>query len=328
MLLIFNPDTDYALASGSPFFTPPARVIELRRSMAFFPLRYSCPGDSLLLLDTPEVLPSAAIAEAEVKGVSIITLTGVADSLDAMPKPAILPWGWNPSLCRVLREAGADSSLVPDNEQLSALRRLSHRRLTIDFNAAIQKRLPHLSFELPCEITSEDEAVNYWHTHPGCYFKSPWSSSGRGVMATTELEEYHIRPWVRGIIRRQGSVLAEPGVIRSLDFATEWLCTAGQARFIGLSVFVTSPRGKYKYNLTDPQSQLHTIIFRSCTAFGTDVIEAQRSCLEQLIAPSYTGLLGIDMLASTDGSLRPCVELNLRLTMGLATLPSFRSLLP
>lgn len=332
MLLIFNPDTDYALASGSPFFTPPASVIELRRRMALLPLAYALPGDSLLLLDTDitglssdKTVPS--ITEVTQKGITPVTLSEVADTLSAMPRPFILPWGWNPSLCHMLLEAGVDDSLLPDNSQLSELRRLSHRRLTIAFNASMQNYLPSIEFELPCEITSEEEAINYWHNHTDCYFKSPWSSSGRGIMATAELEERHIRPWVHGIIRRQGSVLAEPGVKRSLDFASEWICKSGRAHFIGLSVFVTSSRGKYKYNLTDPQPRLQSIISQAYPAFGPDIIEAQRHSLEQLVAPSYNGPLGIDMLTSTDGQLRPCVELNLRLTMGMVAIPTFRTLL-
>ena len=332
MLLIFNPDTDYALASGSPFFTPPARVIELRRRMALFPLTYALPGDSLLLLDTDTTdftdgKTVFSLTEATAKGVTPVTLSNVAETLCSMPHPFILPWGWNPSICRLLLEAGVDASLLPDTTQLSELRRLSHRRLTIAFNTALQHYIPTLNFELPCEITSEDEAVDYWHNHKDCYFKSPWSSSGRGIMATAELEERHIRPWVRGMIRRQGSVLAEPGVKRSLDFASEWICKSGKADFVGLSVFVTSPRGKYKYNLTESQPHLHTIISQVCPAFGPDIIEAQRYGLEQLVAPAYTGPLGIDMLTSTEGSLRPCVELNLRLTMGIVTIPTFRTLL-
>ncbi len=330
MLLIFNPDTDYALASGSPFFTPPARVIELRQRMALFPLTYASPGDLLLLLDTDDINRLAhetplSVAEATAKRVKLVTLTDVADTLHNLPEPFILPWGWNPSLCRLLLEAGVDAELLPDNSQLTELRRLSHRRLTIDFNALIQHYVPSLSFELPQEIVSEDAAINYWRNHPGCYFKTPWSSSGRGVMSTIDLEERHIRPWVRGMIRRQGSVMAEPGVKRSLDFASEWICKAGKAHFVGMSVFVTSPRGKYKYNLIDPQPRLHAMISQACPAFGPDIIEAQRHSLEQLVAPTYTGPLGIDMLAGSDGQIRPCVELNLRLTMGLVTLPDFRT---
>ncbi|MDE5877651.1 MAG: hypothetical protein K2H47_09195 [Muribaculaceae bacterium] len=332
MLLIFNPDTDYALASGSPFFTPPARVIELRRSMALFPLTYALPGDYLLLLDAENIdfysdNAGFSLNEVTAKGVTPVTLSDVADSLRSMPRPFILPWGWNPSLCRLLVEAGVDASLLPDSNQLSDLRRLSHRRLTISFNKAMQYCIPTLDFELPSEITSEEDAVRYWYSHSGCYFKSPWSSSGRGIMATADLEERHIRPWVRGMIRRQGSIMAEPGVKRSLDFASEWVCKSGHAHFVGLSVFVTSSRGKYKYNLTESQPRLHALISQACPTFGSSIIEAQRHTLNQLVAPSYTGPLGIDMLTSTDGQLRPCVELNLRLTMGMATLPSFRALL-
>lgn len=50
------------------------------------------------------------------------------------------------------------------------------------------------------------------------------------------------------------------------------------------------------------------------------MIESQRLAIDSLIAPHYNGPVGIDMFSTVEGDLNPCVEINLRLTMGLAAL--------
>ena len=47
------------------------------------------------------------------------------------------------------------------------------------------------------------------------------------------------------------------------------------------------------------------------------MIELQRDAIAEVVAPGYSGPLGIDMLATGDGRINPCVEMNLRMTMGM-----------
>lgn len=50
------------------------------------------------------------------------------------------------------------------------------------------------------------------------------------------------------------------------------------------------------------------------------IIDAQKTILQSMIAPRYSGPVGIDMLATADGHINPCVEINLRMTMGMVAL--------
>ena len=52
-LHIFNPDTDYALAADSAYYTAPARIIALRKENALLPALYADTGDTILLMDEP-----------------------------------------------------------------------------------------------------------------------------------------------------------------------------------------------------------------------------------------------------------------------------------
>ena len=56
-LHIFNPDTDYALASDSENYTPPVSILAIKRSLSLLPALYAERGDAILLPDdNPEFL--------------------------------------------------------------------------------------------------------------------------------------------------------------------------------------------------------------------------------------------------------------------------------
>ena len=86
----------------------------------------------------------------------------------------------------------------------------------------------------------------------------------------------------------------------------------GKAAFLGVSVFEASGRGKYHRNIEAGQLSLWNMI----GVLTPEVIEKQRHALQSVIGSDYDGPLGIDMLVTSAGTLHPCVELNLRHTMG------------
>ncbi len=321
-LHIFNPDTDYALASGSTFYTPPAKIKAMRASMALLPARWARPGEAILLLDDPSV-PVETLRDYETavnKCLTIVTphsqthaRTGEAASAHFREfKP--VPWGWNPALRHYLAEIGIPEEKMPSVSDVATIRLLSHRRTASQINTLLGS--PHIA----AELKSLEEVEAFTARNPRAWLKAPWSSSGRGVINCADLEPRHIIPWARGIIRRQGSVMAETPADRILDFATEWTCHDGMADFEGFSVFSTSSRGKYHGNLELPQSELEKVIKNAVPAWDSEIIERQKEALEAIVAGHYSGPAGIDMIAERDGSLRPCIELNLRMTMGFATL--------
>lgn len=174
--------------------------------------------------------------------------------------------------------------------------------------------------ETPKELFNVEDAMSAFSLDARRYFKSPWSSSGRGIMLTDDLAAKHVEPWIRGTIERQGSVMMEKAYSRRLDFASEWICKYGEAKFIGWSVFDVSRRGKYHGQRDGTQASLIGMIHDSTYQNPADIVAAQRKAIEALIAPFYNGPLGIDMLTTENGAVNPCVELNLRHTMGMLSL--------
>lgn len=324
-LHVFNPDTDYALGDGGRFYTPPRIVSRMRRELALFPATYATPGDMILLLDDisrdeMENSPYLAVMEAKrIKAVPLAGLQGLAHSVRS-----IAPWGWNATLLRILEENNAPATLLPSPERIAGLRELSHRRTTVAFHRLAPTIMPQCASPVPVELTSEDEVMDFCNRNPGCWLKAPWSSSGRGVMHTDDLEERHIRPWARGIIRRQGSVMGEVDRGRKLDFATEWMMSEGKAHFAGLSVFDTSSRGKYHGNRLETQARLAAIIRESCGFDPHAFIDVQSEILSRIVGTDYEGPAGIDMLVTSEGMVNLCVEINFRMTMGIANLLATR----
>lgn len=298
LLHIYNPETEYALASGSPYYTLPESVRKLRMSKARLPEIYARPGDAILLMDGVDPQPDRSPAFPLLTPDMAVNWSQFTAS----------PWGWNAQIAYFLNANCPGLQGIPSGERINGLRNLAHRRTTIGFLKAYGSH----GVTLPLELSDYDNAAAYYHEHPDIFLKAPWSSSGRGVMRTDDLKPLHVEPWMRGIIRSQGSVMVEPIYEKAIDCATEWTMHDGKAKFLGVSVFEASGRGKYHRNIEADQLALWNII----GVLTPETIERQRHALQTVIGADYDGPIGIDMLVTGAGTLHPCVELNLRHTMG------------
>lgn len=335
-LHIYNPDTDFALALASDEnvrskpYTPSKEVRLMRRSLALLPALFANPGDAILILDekiepalqgegTQErMLAERAEQLAEEKNLEIVGLSQLENFARRNPGLRIEPWGWNPTLKNQLRTHGIPEASLPSDESLRSLRELSHRRLTIPFNRFMAEELKEfdcVDAAVPLEISEEKGVSEFIAANPHGFLKAPWSSSGRGVMPIDSCPEEIVRQWALGTIARQGSVLAETGADRALDFATEWCLSEGRIEFLGFSLFKTSGRARYKGNVILSQAEIISQL-RIEEATLRAIVEKQRQFLEENVAPKWTGPLGIDMLIDSRGKLRPCIEVNIRRTMG------------
>lgn len=307
-LLLFNPETEYALASGASFYTPPAVVENFRRANQLLPEKWALQGD-IILVDDADCLGSDFY---------LVDWSMLGKLFVEFPDISIEPWGWNHALVRRLKDHGVPEDRLPSMEYIDRIRCLAHRRTTITLNHQWNMMVSaDLCVDVPVELDSEDECMAFCQLHPRCWMKAPWSSSGRGVINTAaDMNERQILQWCHGIIRRQGSVLAETAANKLADFATEWMLDGMNATFLGLSCFNTSNRGKYISNELRPQSELTSLFNKISSIDLNDVICLQRSALCKVLR-GYSGPLGVDMIVENNGSIRPFVELNLRRTMGM-----------
>lgn len=288
---LFNPENDLALASGKANYTPPLPVKRFKEALAQLPRWYADADDVIL---TPEV-----------------TLTDLP--ADAVPTP----WGWSANAIAQFRKAGLDGPF-PDAE---IIRRLSHRRTALNLHRELQKSgLPYPLPPEPQEITdagliSSGEIM----------LKSPWSCSGRGVIDCSGMSRESIINIAQGIIRRQGSVMVEPKLDKTKDFALLYEIEKGEVTFKGISSFFTSSTDTaYGGNLCAPQEELRTDLPQEQLEA---TVPAVASALSRIIAPYYSGPVGVDMvLYGPEQTICPTIEVNLRRTMGFVALALYERL--
>lgn len=326
---LFNPENDLALALGCRHYTPPPHAAALHRAGALLPAWWADDGDSVIIPPQPSERESYIHAAEWLN--SRWGLHPVIHSPSGeVPSVIPAPWGWSDDACRQFLLAGLHPSHLPGADTISTLRGLSHRRSSIAILSTLgEKPL------LPVEVSDPEVALSIEATHPGCFFKSPWSCSGRGVFCAGGLPPKVIYSKAKGIIHRQGSVIVEHGYDKITDFATLFHSDGKRVTFRGLSMFITEQRGVYSGNVVASQTMILDMIYRSVrtenhTALPNlsqrilDIASALETTLSGIICPHYTGWLGIDMMIYRDTSgmirIHPCIELNLRMTMGVVAM--------
>ncbi len=303
--LIFNPENDLALAAGIAAYTPPPAAVQLHNSGALLPFWWARHDDVVII---PPHLDEAASRLKERFALSGIPSTRCHPGSITEAEP----WGWSPHTLRQLTRAGISPAALPDDDAIAAIRLLSHRRTTIQVLRELGEQ------NLPAEFSDAAAAMRQIAARSGQVFiKMPWSSSGRGVFRATGLRESDLSRRIEAIIRRQGSVMVEPAYDKIRDFATLYYSDGTAVSYRSPSIFVTDPHGAYTGNRLGSPTELEAMLDFDLRPLASRIARI----LTPLIAPRYRGWLGVDMLQyrTTSGSVAvaPCIEVNLRMTMGV-----------
>lgn len=313
-LYIFNPENDMALGCGRDNYNPPAWTLRFRNDLELLPAYIAKPDSLILTRDAHEAQIWINNHKLNIEAIDATQLHKLRDVI-------IMPWGWSMPLCKELLHTGLHASLLPSPKKMHMVRNLAHRRTSIAIHNAIKEEMGKEFSSIPVEISSVDTVIRWAQEHPGCYVKTPWSGSGRGIYRAIDVGSTQFERWCRGAIARQGSVLCEVALDKVLDFALEFHCGEEGCTFAGYSVFASDTQNQYGGGIVAPVEYLHDIIARLYPEIDT-MTEAMRCVVERLIAPHYNGFLGVDMLLYRNGNnidIDPCIEVNLRCTMGLVT---------
>lgn len=309
-LHVFNPDHEMALAANLHQFTSPRAGREMRSYLSFLPALWANDGDAVWVEDVENAheslerigLPYANIVFATAKDILQLSIDSV------------YPWGWDRSIVHQLKRLQVSPACLPTDEQLTKIREISSRQWT-----SIHL-LPVLN-ELDERVIGEADYVTSLSSFTSpVVFKSPWSCSGRGVRyALNEQQFLANQNWAKNIIEKQGGIMVEPYYQHSLDFAMEFESNAKGIKYLGISLFLTN-LGGYTGNILASEKYKLQVISRY---ISLDVLEnVKTEILKQmniLLKDKYLGPFGVDMMVVKDGQhyrLHPCVELNLRRTMG------------
>lgn len=310
-LHLFNPEHDIALAAHLAHFTPPHAARQLKADLCWLPALWAAEYDAVLVSNVDYARKSYA-RRCKLLGRKM-PLFVESTQLSQLPITHVDPWGWDAAVATDLQRWGVAADVMPDATRLERYRQLSHRRTSAQL-------LPFLRVEgtvgeaVECTTLQQvEECRQRWDK---IVIKSPWSSSGRGVHFSVQ------EGWINNIIKHQGCVMVEPFYNKVKDFGMEFeVDTTGKVHYLGLSLFHTK-NGAYTGNLLATEVAKREQMARYLPLELLDDI--RQRIIDNVPLGDYQGPFGIDMMVvnvqrsmfKDQCSLHPCVELNLRRTMG------------
>jgi hypothetical protein len=316
-LHIFNPEHDIALASNLSNFTAPHAGRQLRADLGFLPAVWAAKGDYVWVENADY---AARAWRRSMRGRKCPVEWVTRQQLASLSISGVSVWGWDAALRQSLLRHGVSEQLLPSMQAVADIRRLSHRQTS-------SLLLPQLQGD---GIVGESwycdslEAVEQLlASHPHAVLKAPWSSSGRGLRFVNGELNDHQRGWLRNLLGSQGGVMVEPYYDKVKDFGMEFEATAEGVRYLGLSLFHTT-NGAYTGNILATESRKREMISRYIPVRLLDSVKDK--IIANIDVANYQGPFGVDMMLVRANSplstlhspllLHPCVEINLRRTMG------------
>lgn len=310
-LHIFNPEHDIALASNLSNFTAPHAGRRLRHDLGFLPAIWAEEG--YVLVDD--------VADAQ--RVYSLFLHKSFDRfvdkhmLSRLNINCVEPWGWDLALRSFLLRYGVDA--VPSEDEIAEIRDLSHRKHAVWLLRELQgEGIVGRSW---C-VESLNDVMDIFLNQRHLVLKAPWSSSGRGVRFVDDYIDSYQTNWIKKTIERQGSIIVEEYNNKVMDFGMEFESDGeGRVSYLGLSLFQTQ-NGAYTGNILATEERKEEMIKRYVSKDILATVKEKICCrLGSLYKNKYKGPFGVDLMIvrgneNVNFLLNPCVEINLRRTMG------------
>lgn len=319
LLHIFNPEHDIALAYNRRHLTVPHAAQELRMNLGWIPALWAADGDAVLVDDVPYAV-KAATRYFRGKRCEVLFLS--VEDARKLRFTEISPWGWDITLKTMLIEKGISLELLPDDENMRQIRTLSSRRQTVPALRFLRQGLGQTTCGESLYVSDMQEMDRLLKRHRQIVVKAPWSSSGRGVRYVDGEMTPSVSGFVRNVIRTQGGVMVEPFYNKVEDFGMEFEAGRdGTVRYLGLSLFETH-NGAYTGNLLATEQEKRQLLERYVPVrLLAMMAERATEYFSNILKGYYVGPFGIDMMIVKSASqkgflLHPCVEINLRRTMG------------
>lgn len=332
----FNPTCEPAIANGSPFYTAPARLRKFESDLGYLPAWIANEWDLVIV---PGTVDHSYNQEMRKLGFKLPELINLKEAI-ANPswltqlKGSLRPWGWSPALHQLFKPAfnsyqdDFKKSVVASWQEghknlysrLTALNLLTRiiGKYSVDW-------LPKPT-ELPVVCFTLDQIYAELDRRGKAVVKTPWSSSGRGLLLfpnpnlKTKNDEV-----LSGMLNQQGFVTVEPWLEKIVDLSYQFLSKSGEISYMGRTFFETDSKGRYVRNLLADAPNLPGEVSGFLEMHNKEVIQLLQAALKESDYTSlYEGWIGVDALIYKDdsGKLRfqPMVEINGRFTMGAIAL--------
>ena len=315
-IYLFNPENDMALANFTPYYKAPSEIIRMANDLSVLPAWYA-PEGSTIKVDS---LSRVSLWREQCPASDFLPDVIWSAEWENMPYK---PWGWSPSLLYTLRKAGVNDSFLLSDMQMGQIRVLSGRQCCVKILESFSRMDGLCGKAMTCN--SMAQVKKYITSLERCVLKAPWSGSGRGIMYVSSKEwNDSAEGWVSRVLRVQGEIMVEPLYNKVCDFAMEFYADGnGSVSFVGYSLFDTDAHGNYKGNFLLSDGQIKKILSQYIPDKVFDnVCRTMEEGLASLLNKDYCGFLGVDMMICLEDGrylLHPCVEINLRMNMGVVS---------
>lgn len=316
-LYLFNAENDLAQADFTEHYMAPTLIRQMSVDLAVLPMWYAFPGSGVLAVSAYNLEFMQQMKSLFGMNVNLVTWS----ELEGDTCWNVLPWGWNPALKKRLIKAGISVDVLPTEQNLKIMRSLASRGLALKVLEAC-RHLPK-ACGTGCILSSVAECRAYWMHNKGCcVFKAPWSGSGKGLLwCYTDFSDA-VAGWCGHILSAQGALVGMPIYNKVFDFAMEFHSNGkGMVDFMGYSWFDTNSKGAYRGNWLASDERIRQRLSGYVDELQLLTIEKQVQEVLVELYGMYQGYLGVDMMICqlSDGqyTICPCVEVNVRMNMGL-----------
>ncbi|MDO5570354.1 MAG: hypothetical protein Q4F97_02670 [Bacteroidales bacterium] len=304
----YNPDNDMALANGDKNFVSPLAIQKM--------------SDDLVPM----------FEHIKFDGDKIFYNVNDLDSRNIVNAKAFV-WGWSPAVLNFIKSLPIEFLNLPSEDDINYLRDISHRKTSIE----ILKSLNIYDSDYPLPqlpiLCSEIEEISVMFDNQEKFIlKSPWSSSGKGIIWSKQNTKQNLLNRAKNILNKNRSIIIEKEFDKIIDFGALFYADEnGSVSFYGFSLFNTDINGIYRGNVLASNEDIKQII----TSFINRELLDNTICmlipiLKKILNNKYTGFFGIDMMIYKDCNifhLHPCIELNLRMTMGVVASMLYKNII-
>ncbi len=315
-----------ALAADVKQYFPPRNIARMEADLSLLPLWWADEGDAIIVSEDADIPPHSSLF--------FTTWSEGYDSLCQRAGHEFVPspWGWSKAMAEKLRRYGVPERYLPSDEYIADVRAFASREFAVRYitellEVADKEGWGHsLIGRDMCFVTGENFNVSQLSI-----VKSPWSSSGRGVFVANAPLSPSDMQRCKKFLSAQGGFVLDRFYDKALDFAMEFeLRSDGTVIFLGYSVFEAADGGRYGGNVVADQSVLRERINLALLDSPADMvdrlIEYNCNSLAKYMGGRYTGVVGIDMLVDKSGLVHPCIEINVRMNMGVLAMKLYERL--
>lgn len=330
----YNPTSDLAIINGTISYMPPTRLQLFEQDLSLLP--------SLLLKENDFIVSNKQPSQQflDIAGILNIPSFHTLHKYELRHINSqfnwIKPWSWSPHTHHLFKSIKEQCSIQfqesPNYAWISDHKNIFSRKTSVQLLLNLSTNTANTSIiEIPQipkvvdNIIDLNKTIRFFNNR--IVIKAPWSSSGRGIYFYDSKSKLNI-DWIKGILKRQGYLIVEPLLERLSDLSFQFnLNPDDSIDFLGNCVFINDNKGHFvgSYIESIPQDLMKYVNKQWFEEAIEEISTLLKESIQNLnIHKYYTGAMGVDCILfktnKDEIKIHPCIEINLRYTMGFYTL--------